>query len=166
MPLAHYTFSETSPAAAGTAASSNAISAVAASYPAGVAAPLDDYDALDITAVLKGATGGTLDVYIQTSLDGGVTWTDSVHFPQLAAGASQVIYRTSITHLAQPTSAAPVVVGQGLNPALAVNVSVQGGWGDRARLVMVAGSGTSAGAVVSVTVAAQRPRVADGMLGR
>ena len=159
MSLAFFQFSETSPSAAGTTASSQQILQVAPTYPAGVAAPLDDYDALDITAQLTGATGGTLDIYLQTSLDGGNTWTDSVHFAQLANGAAAVVYRTCITHLSQPTSAAPVTVGQGLNPILAVSTAVQGGWGDRARLVMVAGSGTTAGAVVKVTIAPQRARI-------
>ena len=153
MPNAFFQFSETSPAAAGTAASSQPILQTSASYPAGTAAPLDEYLALDVTAKLVGATGGTLDVYLQTSLDGGNTWTDSVHFPQLANGAAAIIYRTCTTNL----GATSTVVGQGLSPALAAGVAIQGGWGDRARLVMVAGSGTSAGAAVQVTVMVQRP---------
>jgi hypothetical protein len=133
----------------------------AASYlPAGVCGPLDDFDAVDLAIELVGATGGTLDVYVQSSLDQGLTWYDSVHAPQLAAGAGAVIYRTSLTHFAQPASAAPVAIGKNLSPALAANVAVQGGWGDRIRLVFVAGSSTTAGAAVKVTVAAQRPQAA------
>lgn len=154
--LAHWQFNEVSPAAPGTAASSVAVANAGNFLPAGVAGPLDDYDAIDVVAELVGATGGTLDVYLQTSLDGGLNWFDSIHFTQLASGGAAVVYRTSITHLAQPTSAAPVAVGKNLSPALAAATAVQGGWGNRARLVMVAGSGTSVGAAIKVTIAGQR----------
>lgn len=155
--LATFILQETTPAAPGTAASAVAWTSAGSFLPAGVAGPLGDYDAIDIVAELVGATGGTLDVYVQTSHDGGQTWYDSVHFTQLTASGSAAIWRTSVTHFAQPSSAAPVAVGKNLSPALAANTTVQGGWGDRARLVYVAGSGTSAGASIRVTVSAQRP---------
>ena len=158
--LAWFQFNETSPAAAGTAASSSAVMSAASYLPPGVAGPLDDGEALDIVAELVGATNGTLDIYLQTSLDDGLTWYDSVHFVQLAGSAAAIIYRTTISHIVQPTTALPVPVGKNLNPVLtSANGTVQGSWGTRCRLVFVAGSGTSAGAAVKVTVGVQRPRL-------
>jgi hypothetical protein len=37
---------------------------------------LSDCDIIRVYATLQGATGGTLDVYLQTSFDGGTTWYD------------------------------------------------------------------------------------------
>src|SRR5262249_6183355 len=49
---------------------------------------LGAYKSLSIFSMLQGATGGTLDVYLQYSPDGGTTWVDYAHFPQVAAGAA------------------------------------------------------------------------------
>lgn len=99
---------------------------------------------------LLGATGGTLDVYLQSSADSGATWHDSVHFPQLAAAATLKQYFVTIADYT--TSAAPTVVGSGLTPALAVNTVVPGSITDRLRVVYVAGAGTSAGAAQIIRV--------------
>lgn len=154
--LQQFIFSETSPAAAGTAASSKPVSSAASYLAAGIAGPLDDALGIQITAVLVGSTGGTLDVYIQISPDDGGHWFDAVHFAQLAGGAAAVTYSTNISSISQPISAAPVVVGSALTPALAVATTVQGLGFNRMRLVMVAGTGTSAGAAVTVYVVPQR----------
>jgi len=156
--IAQFVFSETSPAAAGTAPSSAPVANAANYLPPGEAGPLDDFDSIGVTAELIGATGGTLDVYVQTSPDQGATWGDKVHFSQLLAGAAAVVYHVSLGANAPATSNAPIVVGEGLSPALAVATVVQGLAFDRMRLVMVAGSGTSAGAAVVVKVAGQRVR--------
>lgn len=150
-----FVFSETSPAAAGTAASSQPVQSSGNIYPAGVCAPLEDVDSIDIVAELIGATGGTLDVYLQAGLADG-TWVDVVHFTQLAGGAAAVAYKTNISSWAQPTSSAPVPVGLNLTPALGANLTVQGHGFDRLRLLMVAGSGTSAGAALKVYCTGQR----------
>jgi hypothetical protein len=44
---------------------------LSANVPAGVAGILDDYVALDVAAEITGGQNGTLDVYLQTSTDGG-----------------------------------------------------------------------------------------------
>ncbi len=155
-----FIFQETSPSAPGTAASSKSVQNAGNLYAAGIAAPLDDGNGIDIVAMLVGATGGTLDVYIQEGLPDG-TWYDVVHFPQLAAAAAAITYKGNISMLPQPTSAAPTVVGTGLTPALAVNTIVQGTGFDRLRLLFVAGAGTSAGANVKVYATTQRPRLHD-----
>lgn len=160
MPCANFIFSETSPSAASTVASSQPVQDAASYLPAGVAGPLDDYDAIEVIAELVGATGGTLDIYVQQNPSGdGVTWFDIVHFTQLAAAASAVKYEASISLYNNITT--PVTVGKNTSPALAAGSNVNGPFSDRVRLLMVAGSGTSAGAAVKVTVCAQRTRVRE-----
>lgn len=160
MARAVFVFSETSPAAPGTAASSQTVSGGAGPLgylPNGVAGPICDFDACDVIAELRGATGGTLDVYVQISPDDGANWYDIIHFPQLANGAAAVIYQAPISNATTTTFS--VVVGKNLSPALTVSGTtgvVNGAFSDRMRLVMVAGSGTSAGAAIVVRVAAQR----------
>src|ERR1700722_8289834 len=105
--LAQFTFSETSPAAASTTAvSSQAVSSAASWAAPGVAAPLDDAVVVDVLATLQGATGGTLDIYVQVSGDDGI-WRDAIHFAQLAAGAASITYQASLTSRAQATVDTP-----------------------------------------------------------
>jgi hypothetical protein len=149
--LSQFIFNETTPAAAGTAASSQAVQSSASYLAGGIAGPLDDFAVLDVLATLNGATGGVLDVYIQVA-GPDLVWRDAVHFPQLAAGAATVNYACSLTSRGQAaTTDAPVVVGTGTTPALAANTVAQGLGFDRARLLFVAGSGTSAGATIRVS---------------
>ncbi len=152
-----FSFVETSPAAPGTAASSVAITGSSGAAGVASSSPVDltQFSSLSVTAALVGAAGGPLDVYLQTSFDGGTTWVDYAHFPQFLAAATAVKYAFSTTMIAQ--SAAPVVVGNNLSPALAANTVVGGTWGDRFRLVMVAGALTTAGAAVAVTLSFSRP---------
>lgn len=167
MPIAQFLFTETTPAAAGTAASSQAVQNAANYLAAGIAGPVDDYDSIDIIATFGGktaagaSTGGTVDLYVQGSPDGGKTWVDAVHFTQAVANAAASTFKTTLSMLTQPASAAPVAVGLGLSPALAQSTAVQGVSFDRLRLVMVAGSGTTGGAPVSVIVAVHRVRIRE-----
>jgi len=157
--LQHFIFSETSPAAPGTSVSSQAVQSSASYLPAGVVGPLDDGGSVDILAQLVGATGGTLDVYMQSSSDNGQTWQDRVHFAQLAAGAAAISYGVTLTAFGQPTSAAPVQIGTGTTPMLSAGTYLQGIGFDRMRLVLVAGTGTTAGAAVKIQLTVQRPRI-------
>jgi len=161
MPLANFVFIETSPSASGTAASSQPVSGgVSQGIPNGVCGLLDDYEALNVVAELQGATGGTLDVYVQYSTDEGQTWYDVIHYPQLAAAAAAIIYSAPISNTT--TTAAPVVIGKNLSPALTTAPSVvNGAFTDRLRLVMKAGAGTSAGAPVKVSIVPQRARIRE-----
>lgn len=152
-----YVFNEISPSAPGTAASS---ALVTGSSVLGIASPMDDWEAVDIAADLQGATGGTLNVYLQLSPDAGNNWYDIVHWTALAAAAPLAFYQSPLS-LATNT-AAPVAVGRNLAPSLgpgATAAVVNGAFSDRLRLVMVAGSGTTAGAPVVVRIAPQRVRV-------
>lgn len=160
MPVANYIFVETSPAAAGTAASSaTVLGGTDAGLPGGVCGLIGDYEGAEVIAELVGATGGTLDVYVQLSPDAGQNWFDVIHYPQLASGAAAIVYQSPLS--TATNTATPIVVGKNLSPALAVNVVVNGAFTDRLRLVMKAGSGTSAGAQVVVRVCPQRSRARE-----
>ncbi len=165
--IASFTFAETSPTAAGGAASSQAVTSAGSIYGAGVAAPLDDYESIDIVATFGGktaagaSTAGTVDLYLQVSPDAGKTWVDAVHFAQAAANSAAVTARCTLSGRPQVLSDSPVVVGTGNAPALAVNTIVQGRGFDRLRLWMVAGSGTTGGAPVSVIVTGHRHRIRE-----
>jgi hypothetical protein len=80
-----------------------------------------------------------------------------VHFAQLLAAATAVKYEASVSLYS--TITVPTTVGKGASPALAAGKSLNGPFSDRARLWMVAGAGTSAGAAVKVTICGQRRRI-------
>lgn len=113
---------------------------------------------VSVFAELVGATGGTLDVYIQTLVNNNVgaagTWYDWLHFPQLAGGATAIILAS---HQTKETTNAAVLptIGKNLVPALNGNQTIGGAWGEAFRLLYVAGAGTSAGAFVKVTLVMQ-----------
>lgn len=155
--IEQFIFQETSPAVPGTIASSQPVQSAASYLATGIAGPLDDSCGIQITAVIGSPTGGTLDLYVQTSPDDGAHWFDAVHFAQSAAAASAANYVATVSSISQPATAAPVAVGSGLTPALAAATVVQGLGFNRMRLVMVAGSGTTKGTAVTVYVVPQRP---------
>jgi hypothetical protein len=160
--LANFIFVENSPAAPGTVASSQPVQNTASWAPNGVAAPLHEYDALTMSAELVGATGGTLDVYVQISTD-LVNWFDIVHFTQLTNGGSAVKWLVPMSN--STTTTVPTAVGMNLSPALSAGSGgavVNGAFTDRMRLVFVAGSGTSAGAKVTIRVALQSSQRSGG----
>lgn len=133
-------FSGTSPAAAGT------------TLGAQLTLPLDRYSYCTISARLAGATGGTLDVYIQSSNNNGAagSWTDAIHFTQLAAAAGAIGYVATLGHGTGGT--APIVVNSiDGTPVLAAGVVVPHSLGNNLRPVFVAGAGTSAGATITIT---------------
>jgi len=138
------TITGTTPAAAGSAAGATAISG------------LLDAETLTVIATLVGATGGVLDVYLQTSYDGGTTWVDFAHFPQLAAGAGSSVRVWHVVRKLQQTTL--TTVGSGSSPAIAANTIVGGTWGDRIRAFYVAGASTSAGAAVNIQLVGWSPR--------
>jgi len=108
---------------------------------------------LQVTADLVGATGGTLDVYVQRfdqkANAGAGRWVDWIHFPQLAAAAGPIRYTVNAASVA---SQAITVVGVDLTPALAANTATGGHPGDLVRVIATGGAGTSAGAVVTVSI--------------
>lgn len=160
--LYYFLFSETSPSSPSTAVSSGVVESAAAYGGPGVAMPLNDGNSLDIAADLRGATGGSLDVYVQYSVNSGRSWYDLAHFPQIASGAPLIYFRAPVSLYTNSVNTSQV--GKNLAPALAPSAMVNGAFGDRVRLVMVAGAGTSVGAPVVVGVTAQRefPRARTG----
>lgn len=132
-----FTISETSPAAASTVVGA-------------VVSGLADYPYVRIDAALVGATGGTLDVYLQRLIKPGA-WTDWIHFAQLAAGAAAVRYSaiaspglsTTITTSNRGSDGTPSV-------SLAAATFLGGHPGNTVRAVYVAGASTSAGAAVVI----------------
>lgn len=139
----YHVISDTTPAAASTAVGDTA-------------AGLDKYDSLLVIADLVGATGGTLDIYLQVTKDNGTTWYDYAHFAQLAAGAAAI--KKMFTVSRAQGRVATVTVGSGTSPALAVDTVIGGEWGDRMRAVYVAGASTSAGAAITITIVGTRVR--------
>lgn len=108
---------------------------------------LSRYDRLEIETVLQGATGGTLDVYLQ--FWDGSDWVDYIHYTQIAGGAGAV----RLAYVPQvPTTHTVVTVGANTTPALAAGSSVGNHPGERLRVLFVAGAGTSAGATQTIRV--------------
>ncbi len=107
-----------------------------------------------LLATIQGATGGTLDVYLQVTPDGGTTWMDWVHFPQKTAGAGATSYGLSISQTTGELNVATVTtVGTGLQPALGAGDYHGGAFGDQIRALAVAGSSTSAGSLQNLLLA-------------
>lgn len=128
----------TSPATASTVASAN------------TATGLDRFTSLHVYAEITGATGGSLNVYLQTSPDLGTTWVDYASFPLASAGASVATYSFTVSRGAQQSSM--VAVGKNLSPLLAANSVIGGDFGDRMRAVFKANASTTAGAAQVITI--------------
>ena len=143
MQSAVYIITGTTPAAPGNAVLGTIAPDVSLVSP-NVFADISQFESLALSVSLIGATGGALDVYIQSSPDLGVSWEDIAHSPQVAAGGGAVRYRWNTGRW--NGSATAVVTG---DMVLAVNTYLQGEWGDRLRVKVLAGAGTSAGAAVS-----------------
>lgn len=121
---------------------------------------LDAFDEFMIDASLLGATGGTLDVYLQRKVAEDV-WVDWLHFTQLSAGGSAVSYSVSTHGKGGNATGQIVAVGIGTNssagtPALAAGAFVGGHPGSSVRMVFVAGALTSAGAAQRVRITGRK----------
>jgi hypothetical protein len=134
-----FTISETSPAAASTVVGATLRG-------------LSDFEFFRIDAALQGATGGTLDVYLQRQIGENV-WADWLHYTQLAAAAAAVKW----TALAgNPTLSTALTSSFGIGTdaapgvAIAANTFLGGHPGPAIRAVYVAGASTSAGAPVLI----------------
>ena len=110
---------------------------------------LSRYDQICVAFTTLGATGGTLDIYIQNSPDDGISWNDWAHPLQIAAAAGAASFDVPMF---TRTSFQAVTIGTGLTPALAAGAGVGSHPGDRMRVVFVAGAGTTAGAVQTIKV--------------
>jgi hypothetical protein len=137
-----FDLSGTSPAAAGTS-------------PGVAVSGLARYLGLRVEAKVVGATGGTLDVYLQRKL-GPDLWADWVHFPQLAAGASALLYSFTIHNVSSAAGALTATTSGGTDSTPTstggTGIIVNTHPGEYVRVVYVAGSGTSAGAPIKVYI--------------
>lgn len=103
------------------------------------------YDTLTVILETVGATGGTLDLVLESQWgDETEPWYSLYRVPQIASGASAAIYKFSLS-LSNTVNA----IGKNKDTtSLAVSTPAAGHWGDRVRLVAKAGAGTSAGAAI------------------
>ena len=106
------------------------------------------YSSVSFEVKIVGATGGTVDVYLQKKIDTN-TWADYAHFPQVAAGTTKFYnvsaaqYGSTIVNNGWGTDAAPGVV-------LAANAFINGHPGDVLRLVTVTGAGVTVAAAITI----------------
>jgi len=125
------------------------------------------FAAIRVEVVLIGATGGTLDVYIQRKVAPNV-WVDWAHYPTISAGASATVYSlivqaanvgTPLTGTASQTIASIASAGSDASPspALAAATLTLAHPGDMIRVVYVGNSGTSAGAAQKIYVTSIGP---------
>lgn len=138
-----FTVAGTTPAAAGRAVIGQAVGG------------LDLYERIGVVAELVGATGGALDIYIQSKI-GDDKWVDVAHYPQLSSAAAAVKYAHQLAQ-SSPIAVTPTVVGvsaddvtAGAAPVLAANTVLPGHVGQQLRVVAVAGASTSAGAAITI----------------
>lgn len=113
------------------------------------------------TVNLVGATGGTLDVVIQTNYGRGLGqsgagyWKDICRFTQLTAGNAVVSNGLVFTRGIGGTLSAPTVVNTldgpagGYAPTIAANTILPQALGDALRVLVNPGAGTSAGALLT-----------------
>lgn len=104
---------------------------------------------LRIDATLTGATGGTLDVVVETSPD-GTNWYEMVHFAQKAAASAATQHVCGLNRANGTITA----IGKNLTTTtvLAAGSIADCQWFDRLRVRMIAGTSTLAGAAQSITV--------------
>lgn len=105
---------------------------------------------LVVDAQIVGATGGTVDVYLQRKIAAD-TWRDWIHFPQVAAATTKryslAIDGTGAT-IVETGGGSDATPGVGLAANTAINI-IPGG---EVRLVTVTGGGVSIAASVSITI--------------
>ena len=101
-----------------------------------------------------GATGGTLDLYLQTGFkqvnNPTLRWVDVAHTPQMAAAAAVASYVFTITRFNSAASTITTSNATSATPTLTANTTVQGIFGYKFRWVAVAGASTSAGATQTI----------------
>lgn len=126
------------------------LSPITPAAPGNLVVPVSDglnpYRSAMIWAQLVGATGGPLDVYIQSQINktGTLKWVDIAHYAQKAAAAAATEHLIVLAREGQASSGI-VAVGSDLTPALAANTVVGGDFGYALRLLFVAGALTTAG---------------------
>jgi len=109
------------------------------------------FDWFTVDANIQGASGGTLDVYLQRQIEADL-WADWLHFPQLTDGQAATQY------CAQSGSDKTIhAVEQGTDgsagtPVLAANTFIGGHPGNAVRLVTKTGAGVGTGTSQTVKI--------------
>lgn len=98
---------------------------------------LDAFDYITAIITSVGGAGGTINIVLQVSHDGGTTWRDWFRSDDITDGASAETIVVS-PHSGDGT---PVVVGMGETPALAKGTVAPGSWGSKMRCTIDAGDG-------------------------
>jgi len=93
-----------------------------------------------VGALTYGSGGTTIKAWIQTSLDGGLTWFDVANMAFTTASASKIVGISAYAGTVLASSA----VGVGTDAGLADNTVIQGVLGDRFRMKLTT-TGTYAG---------------------
>lgn len=135
----HQTFTDTPPTSASTAQSTTTAGRIVS----GVLTGMSAYDMLSIASTGAGNTGGTLDTVVLDSFDKGVTWREFARIQRAAAAASSTICTSPVmdsthTTVGRNTTAASLV------PAMTINTTRPGIWGDYMTVIYVSGASTSA----------------------
>jgi len=113
---------------------------------------LGDYDAVTVILEVVGATGGTLDLVLESAWGTESTWYSLYRVPQLAADAAAAVYKFTVS-LGNTVNA----VGKNGNvTTLTASTPAAGHWGDQIRLYATAGASTSAGAVIVCKIIGHR----------
>ena len=121
------------------------------------AAGLEDAVGLLVYSEIAKDSGGTLDVYLQTFLQG--VWYDILHIKQVPSGSGTV----NMAYVLGPGyTANGLAFGTSTSSALPNDTTLGGPWGDTMRLLMVPGASAVGGGAVKVTLAAQLPRQFHG----
>lgn len=117
----------------------------------GKAVDVQRYSSLRFHFTTVGATGGTLDIYVQCRGKDGTTWYDYAALAQIAGGAAAGKSVFSVSRMQQQTTI-NTTIGVDLTPTLTANSVLGGDFGQEIRLVAKAGGGTSAGAAISCEI--------------
>ena len=106
---------------------------------------------IQLLASTLGATGGSLDLFVQTTdtPNTEASWVDFAHFDTISAAAAAAKQLLSTTKQSQEQP--PLVIGASTTPLLDPGI-VPGGWKRYLRLCFKANASTSAGAAQSVEV--------------
>jgi hypothetical protein len=117
---------------------------------------LIEYGRVVGAANLIGATGGTLDIAVQTNYgralgQAGVGfWKDIARFTQLGAGAAAASFTLVFTRGGSGTATAPTAANAtDATPTITVNTVNPQTLGDSLRLLVLPGAGTTAGAALA-----------------
>ncbi len=117
---------------------------------------LDDFSSISVRITQQGATGGTLNIGLWVSFDGGTTYYEWFRTTDITAAAAA---STVVVHPHTGTGA-PVATGKWTAgtpvPVLTKGAVAPGLWGSRMKVCFEAGGGTSAGAAQTIIVEGHR----------